>query len=158
MKNIALFVLFLPLTACGIDIDGDFDFPVAVSSSSNTYTDSGTVDPCSNQEVRDNANKLDSADIVSVVMTITALGQENAAESASATATIGGVSRTVEDVAIAVGTTVDFEFTQEELATLSDSVVACEPLEWTVDGEANAAPVAFEAEVNVEAVFEASVI
>lgn len=158
MKKTALFVLFVPLTACGIDIDGDFDFPVSVSSSTRTYTDSGTVDPCSNEEVRDNADKLDTADIISVVMTITALGQDNAAETASATATIGGVSRTVENVAIAVGTEVDFEFTSEELATLSESVLACQPLEWTVDGEANTGPVSFEAQVNVDAVFEASVI
>ncbi|MEO1175141.1 MAG: hypothetical protein AAFX94_24260, partial [Myxococcota bacterium] len=123
------------------------------------YSDSGTVDPCSEEEVRDNADKLTSANIISIVMDITEVGADNRATVASVTGTIDGISRTVEDVPIdADAAPIVFEFTDEELASISSKLTSCTVLNWSVEGEADEAPIIFDAVVTVEAEFEADAI
>ncbi|MEM6531711.1 MAG: hypothetical protein AAF654_03775 [Myxococcota bacterium] len=149
-------LLLIPLSACGLGIDGDFDFAVTVNSEVNEYSDAGTVDPCSQEEVRDNADKLSRADIISIVMQITNVSADNRATTASVTGTVGGISQTIPNVAIdASADPVTFEFTPEEYSSLSEALVNCTPLDWTVQGEADQAPVIFDAVVTVQAEFEA---
>lgn len=155
-----LLVLFsLPTTACDFSIDGAFEFLAVIDSPEVEFYEEGLADPCTDAEVRDNADRLESAEIVSMVMLVTDVPEFNVASSASATLTLGSSTRTIDHVQISVdGTPISFELSLEERDALSAQILNCEPIEWTVSGTADDSPVAFSATVTVEMNFEASTL